>query len=188
VEAQNLSMSRTSLRGFFGFQDIVLRSNVNHPTKIEQHNILPSFSKIYELFLNPSKASLYPRILYGLVGPTLAPHWCLLFTITKKRKNIYFTVSDVAGKVLLTVSAGKYNIHRRKRFSPHALEPMYQSVLNCFKKLKIKNVILIVKFKAKYMYMHTYNFFKKNRINVKLIIEKLPVPHNGIRARKQKRL
>lgn len=149
---------------------------------------LPFYNRIYNLFQKTSEKGTYSRTLFGLIGPTLIPHWCLLFTMTKKRKNIYFTISDMAGKVLLTVSAGKFNINRKKRFSPHALEPLFQEILNCLKKTRIKNIILVVKFKAKYMYMHTLNFLRKNRISVKLVIEKLPIPHNGIRARKQKRL
>jgi len=108
--------------------------------------------------------------------------------MTKTRKNIYFTISDMVGKVLLTVSAGSFNITRKKRMSPHALEPLYTKVLGCLKKVKIKNVILVMKFRAKYMYLHTLNFFRSHRISVKVIIDRFPVPHNGIRSRKKKRL
>lgn len=188
VKAENIYIPTLAIRGLFGFHDLVLLRQTSFLRKSKNRFYLPYFSKIYNLFNNPEKALDYPKIMYGLIGSTLIPHWCLIFTITKKRKNIYFTVTDMAGKVLLTVSAGKFNIHRRKRFSPHALEPLYQQVLNCFRKLKIKNVILVLKFKAKYMHLHTFNFFRKNRIAVKLVIDKLPVPHNGIRARKQKRL
>lgn len=192
VKAEDIKIPTNMLRGLFGLHDLVLlkqKSFLNNTTPFSKNQkYLPYITKIYNLFQNPEQAALYPKVLFGLVGPTLVPQWCLLFTITKKRKNIYFTVADMAGKVLLTVSAGMFNIHRRKRFSPHALEPLFQKVLGCFKKFKIKNVILILKFKAKYMHLHTFNFFRKNRIFVRMVIDKLPVPHNGIRARKQKRL
>ena len=188
LKSEELEITLPKLRGLFGIYDYVLLRQFDFNYLNVQKTHLPYFMQIYNWFQTPAKASNYNKTVFGLIGPTLTPHWCLVFTMTKTRKNIYFTISDMVGKVLLTVSAGSFNITRKKRMSPHALEPLYTKVLGCLKKVKIKNVILVMKFRAKYMYLHTLNFFRSHRISVKVIIDRFPVPHNGIRSRKKKRL
>ena len=183
-----LKIALFQLRGVFGTFDYALCTQKKFLNKSENVKYLPNYAKIYNWFQNPMLANNYSKLVYGLVGPSLIPHWCLLFTMTKTKKNIYFTVSDMVGKTVLTVSAGSFNIHKRKRMSPYALEPLYQKVLLCLTKLKVKNVIIVMKFKAKYLYLHTVKFFRTNRISIKMVLDKLPIPHNGIRARKPKRL
>lgn len=118
----------------------------------------------------------------------MKPHRSLLFTITKTRKNYYFTVSDMVGKVFLTLSAGSLNLHYRKRGSPQALEPIFKKVIACFKKLKVKNVIIIMRNRLYYLYKNMARFFKRNRIRVRAFIDRFKVAHNGIKPRKKKRL
>lgn len=149
---------------------------------------LQNFTTVYNWYYQPKLAENYKKIVYALVGPSMRPHRALLFTITKTRKNFYFTVSDMVGKVLLTVSAGSLNVHYRKRGSPQVLEPIFKRVIACFKKLKVKNVILIVRSRVYYLYKYIARFFKRNRIRVRAFIDRFKVAHNGIKPRKKKRL
>lgn len=118
----------------------------------------------------------------------MKPHWTLLFTIARTRKNLYFTVSDMVGKVLLTVSAGSLKLHYRKRSSPQALEPLFKKVIASFKKLKVKSVVIVLKTRAGYLYKFAARHFRRNRIRVRALIDKFKVAHNGIKPRKKKRL
>lgn len=94
----------------------------------------------------------------------------------------------MVGKVLLTVSAGSLNLHYRKRRSPQALEPLYKKVIACFKKLKVKSVVVVLKIKAGYLYSYAARHFRRNRIRVRAVVDKFKVAHNGIKPRKKKRL
>lgn len=177
-------------RGIWGSNDLVLirQPNWKNFRKPVFDRYLQNFTTIYNWYYQPKLAENYKKIVYGLVGPTMKPHRSLLFTITKTRKNYYFTVSDMVGKVFLTLSAGSLNLHYRKRGSPQALEPIFKKVIACFKKLKVKNVIIIMRNRLYYLYKNMARFFKRNRIRVRAFIDRFKVAHNGIKPRKKKRL
>src|SRR5699024_4119687 len=103
--------------------------------------------------------------------------------LTRKRKNIYFSLTDITGKVVLTISAGMFKIHKRKRRSPDALEPLFYKVLECLHELNIKYLILEIRHKIKYMTMFIHRFFKSNKIHIKLAYDKIRIPHNGCRLK-----
>lgn len=151
---------------------------------------MESRTPMYRRLIKPSKLFLvkHKGLSFFTIGATTKPYWCLCFNITKKRKNIFFTVSDMSGRVLVSVSAGLFNIPKRKRLSPQALEPLFEKIINCFLLKRVYNVIIRVKVRARYLYNHVVRLFKDNNIVVRLIYDCIPVPHNGIRAKKQRRL
>lgn len=94
----------------------------------------------------------------------------------------------MVGKILLTISAGSLNLHYRKRRSPQALEPLFKKVIACFKRLKVKSVVIVLKMRAAYLYKFASRHFRRNRIRVRAVVDKFKVAHNGLRPRKKKRL
>lgn len=150
----------------------------------------PNFLQVVsnKLIKYNGKVPAYKGLSYFFVGASTRPFWCLCFSITKKRKNIFFTVTDLAGRVLISLSAGLFNIPKRKRLSPQALEPLFQKIVQCFLQRRVYNAIVKIKIKARYLYTHIVRLFKDNHIAVRLVYDCIPVPHNGIRSRKQRRL
>ena len=146
------------------------------------------YGKYIELQDTPRFSSAYMKSLKGIIGPLVSPFYCLVFMITRTRKNIYFSLTDITGKILLTISAGMFKIHRRKRMSPDALEPLFAKVLDSLRELKVSDLIFEIKYKARYMLVHASRFFKANNINLRLVYDRIRIPHNGCRLKKKRRL
>lgn len=108
--------------------------------------------------------------------------------MTRKRKNMYLTVTDMVGKVLLTLSAGAFQIHYRKRANPRALFPLFLKVIECYQEYEITEAVIVMRFEAVYLYRYAARFFKRNNIEVRAVLDRYLVPHNGMKGKRRKRL
>lgn len=129
----------------------------------------------------------YKRSVNFYFGPLPNYRSSLLF-INKKRKNLFFTLTDLNGSVLCSVTAGKFDIKRRKRMSPQTVELLTKRISTYAKMFRISLVDIILKVKARFMITTLVRTLKFYGFKLLVASEIIPIAHNGCRKKKKRRL
>lgn len=106
--------------------------------------------------------------------------------------NIFITLTDYNGNVLMTKNAGMLDFKSSKKRTPYAASQVLKSLLADIQKtnLNIKSLIVQTKGHIRHKAINStmYQFKTLNLPNV-LFVEHLNVKvHNGMRAKKKRRL
>ena len=101
--------------------------------------------------------------------------------------NTIFTLTDVQGNVLSWVSAGSIGFKGTKKATPFAASKIAEAMSQTIKKLGIEKVSLLVKGVGSGRDSAMKSLIAKG-VNIISIKEATPVPHNGCRPPKPRRL
>ncbi len=126
---------------------------------------------------------------------TIKPENTLEFGYIKIRptlNNIFITLTDYNGNVLITKNAGMLDFKSSKKRTPYAAAQVLKSLLTEIEKTNVVIKTLIIQTKGhlrnKSLNSIMYQFKTLNLSNV-LFLEHLNVKiHNGMRAKKKRRL
>lgn len=110
------------------------------------------------------------------------------FHISKKRKNLFLTVTDITGSVVSTVSTKFFAPDRKKRFAPHIVELVVRQLVLVLKAYRIVSVRLFVRISKSYLVKATMRTLKACGIPISFAEDSLAVAHNGCRKKKRRRL
>lgn len=154
------------------------------------------YKKYSRTLLKNDKYSKFRALPFG---PKSAPNKAFYFgkrfrtrrarlIFSRSRSNFFFTLTDLAYKVIISLSTGRVAIKPRKKvLSPYAVELLVPKLLLHIRHYKIKRLCLILK---TYAARHTYtliNLLKKNRVKPYKVLQRAPVAHNGVRPQKTPR-
>lgn len=110
------------------------------------------------------------------------------FHISKKRKNLFLTITDITGAVVSSVSAKFFAPDRKKRFAPHVVELVVRQLVLVLKAYRIVSVRLFVRITKSYLVKATTRTLKSCGIPITFAEDSLAIAHNGCRKKKRRRL
>jgi small subunit ribosomal protein S11 len=121
---------------------------------------------------------------FGFYFGPLADNRVAAFHINGKRKNLFFTLTDLTGAVLGSSSAGTFVSSRRKRRSVQVVELIVRRLSAVAKVYRIENVRLFFKLPTRFFALTVVRTLKSYGIRVSLAVDLVPVAHNGCRKKK----
>lgn len=110
------------------------------------------------------------------------------FHVNSNRKNLFFTLTDLTGSVLISSSAGTFVSSRRKRRSEQVIELMVKRLSAVAKAYRIESVRLFFKIPTRFFALTIVRTLKSYGIRVAFAVDLVPVAHNGCRKKKARRL
>lgn len=120
-------------------------------------------------------------------GP-LAEKRIAAFHVSKKRRNLFLTITDLTGAVLNSISAKSLVADRKKRFADHILVMIVKKLAVTLKAYRVESVRLFLRIsKTRFIRILT-NALRLNGIKLTLVQDLVPVSHNGCRRKKVRRL
>lgn len=108
--------------------------------------------------------------------------------LNSRRKNLFFTLTDLIGQVLICKSAASLNIERKKLHSPQVADILITSICNIAKLHRLNSIKIYLKFRNKYILASILNVLQAYALNVYMIEDFIPVPHNGSKRKLIRRL
>lgn len=120
-------------------------------------------------------------------GPT--PDMRLLaLHLRRKRRNFFFTLTDMTGAVIASISAASCIKRRAKRKSVQVFELMAKKLLPYIKSHRVENLSLFIRLRKKFLVLAAVRMLKSAGVNVSFVITLVPRVHNGMRKKKTRRL
>ena len=129
--------------------------------------------------------SLAPKEFY--FGP-IADNRIAAFHVNRKRRNLFFTLTDLTGAVLSSSSAGTFMKKRKKRMSPQVVELITRKLSAVAKAYRIESVRMFFKIPTKFLALAALKTLRSYGIKVVFAVDLVPVAHNGCRKKKGRRL
>jgi small subunit ribosomal protein S11 len=110
--------------------------------------------------------------------------------IKTSSNNTVMTLTDYKGNVVLSCSAGNLMFKGAKRSTPYAAESVALKIKKYLQQHKYKNLRILVNGvnKNNYTIMKKISTIRLKKINIKSLQNTTPVPHNGCRKAKKRRL
>ena len=112
----------------------------------------------------------------------------LALHFTKKRKNFFFTLTDMTGAVLNSVSAASCVKRRAKRKSVQVSEAMAKKLFPVLKAHRVERLTAFIYLRKKFLVMAAIRMLKSLGVSTFFGITLIPTAHNGSRKRKLRRL
>lgn len=110
------------------------------------------------------------------------------FHISKKRRNLFLTITDITGAVVNSLSAKFFASNRKKRFAPHVVELIVRRLSIILRAYRINTVRLFTKIAKPYLVKATIRALKASGFHVSFAMDYVAVAHNGCRKKKRRRL
>lgn len=110
------------------------------------------------------------------------------FHINQKRKNLFFTVTDLAGSVVGAVSAKPFEANRKKRTAPHIIDLLIRRLASLLRAYRVSAVRLFLKASHKRVLKPVQFALRGNGVKVLYMMDLVPIAHNGCRTKKARRL
>ena len=107
--------------------------------------------------------------------------------ITATFNNTIVTVTDLSGNVLFWNSAGASGFRGARKSTPHAASVTVSSVLQKAKEYRIEEVEVYLKGPGPGR-DSALRALKGSNLKVTLIADITPIPHNGVRPKKKRRV
>lgn len=108
--------------------------------------------------------------------------------ISKKRRNLFLTLTDITGSVVSSISAKFFALDRKKRFAPHIVELAIRQLVLVIRAYRIIAIRLFVKIAKPYLVKAAVRALKSAGINITFVFDLVAVAHNGCRKKKRRRL
>nr|AHX02552.1 ribosomal protein S11 [Sebdenia flabellata] len=114
-------------------------------------------------------------------------HRSIIITILFTSSNILYSVTDLDGKVICWSSVGSKKIKGTKKITLPNLTLTSKLIINCIKNLGYNFLHIRLKgFKKNKKTILKY--FKTSTLNILSICDNTPLPHNGCKKRKVRRI
>jgi ribosomal protein S11 len=110
------------------------------------------------------------------------------FYVSKKRRNLFLTATDLTGAVLGSISAKSFVSDRKKRFADHIIALLIKKIVFIFKAYRVESVRLFLRISKSRFIRAVMNALRSSGIKLVLAQDLIPTPHNGCRRKKVRRL
>jgi small subunit ribosomal protein S11 len=107
--------------------------------------------------------------------------------ISSSYNNTIISLADLQGRVLAWVSAGSIGFKGAKKATPFAASKVAEAIFQTISKLGIEKLSIVVKGVGGGRESAVRSFAAKG-LDIVSVTDKTPVPHNGCRARKARRV
>lgn len=101
--------------------------------------------------------------------------------------NIIVTITDLAGNTICNSSAGALNFRGSRKGTAYAAQKAAEQACNRAKEIGVKRVDIKLKGSGSGRESAIRSIYKSG-LNILSIEDRTPIPHNGCRARKKRRL
>lgn len=108
--------------------------------------------------------------------------------INQKRRNLFFTITDLTGSVISAVSAKPYAPNRKKRMAPHIIELLIGKLITVLRAYRVSSLRLFLKVSHKRILKPVQYALRGTGFSIPYMMDLLPVAHNGCRTKKVRRL
>lgn len=132
-----------------------------------------------------SKKNTRSSVLY--FGPAAAKR-VAAFHLARKRRNVFFTVTDLHGSVVGACSAKIFAQNRKKRHAPHIINLLTRRLILVLKAYRVDIVQIYVKTANWGIVNSAVRTLKAGGVGFNTIRDMVPIAHNGCRKKKIKRL
>jgi small subunit ribosomal protein S11 len=110
------------------------------------------------------------------------------FHINQKRRNLFFTVTDLTGSVIGSISAKPFAANRKKRTAPHIIELLIRRLSGMLKAYRVNAIRIFLKASQKRVLKPVQFALRGRGLSIVAMMDLVPVAHNGCRAKKARRL
>lgn len=110
------------------------------------------------------------------------------FHINQKRRNLFFTVTDLTGSVIAAISAKPFAANRKKRTAPHIIELLVRRLTAVLKAYRVTSIRLFLKASHKRILKPVQYALRGSGLAIPFMMDLIPIAHNGCRAKKVRRL
>lgn len=111
-----------------------------------------------------------------------------LFHITTTFNNIIVTLTDVEGNVLSSCSSGKKNFRGAKKSTPYSAQVVAGAVVkDAITKMSMKTAAIIIRGPGPGRESAIKSILLSDLI-ITMISDRTPLPHNGVRPKKKRRI
>jgi ribosomal protein S11 len=108
--------------------------------------------------------------------------------LSRSRTNYFITFTDLKKRVVKSFSTGSVALGpKRKAMSPYTVEKVMRKLIFFIKMYEIKRFYLIIKIISPGHIFAILKELKKHNIVIIRMFNRLPLPHNGVRAQKMPR-
>lgn len=111
-----------------------------------------------------------------------------VFHVNKKRRNLFFTVTDLTGAVVGSVSTKLFTKDRKKRTAPHIIELGIKQLTLLLKAYRIFAIRLFFKISKSFINYAVVRALRALDVKFTFSLSMVPVAHNGCRKKKRRRL
>jgi small subunit ribosomal protein S11 len=120
-------------------------------------------------------------------GPLVTYRLAILF-VSKRRRNIFFTLTDLTGSVLCSIASSFFQFPRKQRFSALAFELMLKQIEQAIYNNRINFIEVVLRIKSRYFIKTIFSFLSARKIKFSRIHLFVPIPFNGCRKKKKRRI
>jgi len=112
-----------------------------------------------------------------------------IFYLRQTLNNFAFTVTDLDGRVIFSYSGGKTDVKRSIRGSHQAAVEAINILIYKLLSYRINRLTIVVKSNLNFFMQSALNtLFQTKRFKIKKLLERKPLPHNGMRRKKLRRI
>ncbi len=112
----------------------------------------------------------------------------LALHLKSKKKNFFFTLTDMTGAVINSVSAASCVKRRAKRKSVQVFESMAKKLAPIIKSHRVERLTIFTRISKPFLVSAAVRTLKSSGIGVFFALTLIPIVHNGSRKKKQRRL
>jgi ribosomal protein S11 len=105
--------------------------------------------------------------------------------LKRSRSNYFITMTDIKGRVIRSYTTGSVVFgSKRKCLSPYAIEGVFNKLVIFIKLYNLKKFDVIIKVLSPGHLYSLLKEMKKHNLIVIALLNRLPLPHNGVRGQK----
>lgn len=120
-------------------------------------------------------------------GPLAVYKVALLF-IARRKRNMFFTLTDLTGGVVRTIPSSNFATSRKKRFQKQVLDLMFNKLTLLIRRFRINFIELISRVKTRFVVKACVRAVLSTRCKVTFVYFNMVRPFNGCRKKKPRRL
>lgn len=107
--------------------------------------------------------------------------------VNHKRRNLFFTITDLTGAVIAAISAKPFAPNRKKRTAPHIINLLVRRLIAILRAYRVTAVRLVFRASHKRILKPVQYSLRGSGFFVPYMTDLVPLAHNGCRAKKVKR-
>jgi len=111
-----------------------------------------------------------------------------VFHVNRKRRNLFFTITDLTGAVVGSISTKLFVKDRKKRTAPHIIELGVKQLVLLLKAYRIFAIRLFFKISKSFVNYAVIRALRALDVKLTFSLSMVPVAHNGCRKKKRRRL
>lgn len=108
--------------------------------------------------------------------------------LRKNRRNVILTFTDLLGDVVRSLSS-KFLVHdKKKRLAPNVTENLMSELCSTMKLYRVSHLRIVLRITKRFIIKAIERALRANDIGCTFAVDLTPIPHNGLRRKKSRRL